>query len=141
MRISDEFRRVLFRSLLVLGASGGVGIAAVELGKAFGARVVAGVSSEAKAEIARAAGADEVVVYGYQPFDKDASKALANRFKDAVGPDDANVIYDAVGGDYAEPALRSIAWEGRYLVVRSEEHTSELQSLLRISDAGFWLKK
>src|SRR3546814_8468827 len=50
----------------------------------------------------------EVVVYGYQPFDKDASKALANRFKDAVGPDGANVIYDAVGGDYAEPALRSI---------------------------------
>src|SRR3546814_13237318 len=59
----------------------------------------------------------EVVVYGYQPFDKDASKALANRFTDAVGPDGANVIYDAVGGDYAEPALRSIAWEGRYLVV------------------------
>src|SRR3546814_5096256 len=81
--------------LLVLGAAGGVRMAAVELGKAFGARVVAGVSSEAKAEIARAAGADEVVVYGYQPFDKDASKALANRFKDAVGPDGANVIYDA----------------------------------------------
>src|SRR3546814_12277690 len=71
-------------TLLVLGAAGGVGIAAVELCKAFGARVVAGVSSEAKAEIARQAGADEVVVHGYQPFDKDASKALANRFKEAV---------------------------------------------------------
>lgn len=104
-------------TLLVLGASGGVGIAAVELGKAFGARVVAGVSSEAKADIARQAGADEVVVYGYQPFDKEASKALANMFKAAVGGDGANVIYDAVGGDYCEPALRSIAWEGRYLVV------------------------
>ncbi len=104
-------------TLLVLGASGGVGIAAVELGKAFGARVVAGVSSEAKADIARQAGADEVVVYGYQPFDKEASKALANTFKAAVGGDGANVIYDAVGGDYCEPALRSIAWEGRYLVV------------------------
>src|SRR3546814_13662701 len=114
MRISDEFRRVLFRSLLVLGASGGVGIAAVELGKAFGARVVAGVSSEAKAEIARAAGADEVVVYGYQPFDKDASKALANRFKDAVGPDGANAIYATVGRVYAEPPLRPIPWGGRY---------------------------
>jgi NADPH:quinone reductase-like Zn-dependent oxidoreductase len=104
-------------TLLVLGASGGVGIAAVELGKAFGARVVAGVSSEEKAAIAREAGADEVVVYGRQPFDKDQSKELANRFKEAVGPNGANVIYDAVGGDYAEPALRSIAWEGRYLVV------------------------
>jgi NADPH:quinone reductase-like Zn-dependent oxidoreductase len=103
--------------LLVLGASGGVGIAAVELGKALGARVVAGVSSEEKAQIAREAGADDVVVYGYQPFDKDASKALANQFKEAVGPDGANIVYDAVGGDYCEPALRSIAWEGRYLVV------------------------
>lgn len=104
-------------TLLVLGASGGVGIAAVELGKAMGARVIAGVSSEAKAQIARDAGADDVVVYGYAPFDKDASKALASRFKEAVGPKGADVIYDAVGGDYCEPALRSIAWEGRYLVV------------------------
>ena len=104
-------------TLLVLGASGGVGIAAVELGKAMGARVVAGVSSEAKGDIARQAGADEVVVYGHAPFDKDASKALAEQFKAAVGRDGANVIYDAVGGDYCEPALRSIAWEGRYLVV------------------------
>ncbi len=104
-------------TLLVLGASGGVGIAAVELGKAMGARVIAGVSSDAKAQIARDAGADDVVVYGYAPFDKEASKALASRFKEAVGPKGADVIYDAVGGDYCEPALRSIAWEGRYLVV------------------------
>ena len=96
-------------TLLVLGASGGVGIAAVELGKAFGARVVAGVSSEEKAAIARDAGADEIVIYGRQPFDKDQSKELANKFKEAVGPGGANLIYDAVGGDYAEPALRSIA--------------------------------
>src|SRR3546814_12562818 len=81
-------------------------MAGVEVGKAFGARVVAGVSSEEKADIARAAGADEVVVYGRQPFDKDASKALASKFKEAVGPDGANLVYDAVGGDYAEPALR-----------------------------------
>src|SRR3546814_6736162 len=139
-------------------------MAGVEVGKAFGARVVAGVASEEKADIARAAGADEVVVYGRQPFDKDASKALASKFKEAVGPDGANLVYDAVGGDYAGPALRSIAWEGRYLVVgfpagiprlplnltllkscdvagvfwgRSEEHTSELQSLMRISYAVF----
>ncbi|WP_211051390.1 NADPH:quinone oxidoreductase family protein [Parasphingorhabdus halotolerans] len=103
--------------LLVLGASGGVGIAAVELGKAFGARVVAAVSSEEKAAFAKAAGADETVVYGRAPFDKDQSKALAAQFKAAVGPNGADVIYDAVGGDYSEPAVRSIAWEGRFLVV------------------------
>jgi NADPH:quinone reductase-like Zn-dependent oxidoreductase len=105
------------QTLLVLGAAGGVGLAAVELGKAFGARVVAAVSSEEKAEAARAAGADEVLVYPRGPFDKEASKALAQTFKDAVGKAGADVVYDPVGGDYAEPALRSIAWEGRYLVV------------------------
>jgi NADPH:quinone reductase len=104
-------------TLLVLGASGGVGLAAIEIGKALGARVIAGVSSEAKGAIARDAGADDVIVYGSAPADKAASKALSEAFKAAVGPNGANVIYDAVGGAYAEPALRSIAWEGRYLVV------------------------
>ncbi len=105
------------QTLLVLGAAGGVGLAAVELGKAFGARVVAAVSSEEKAEAARRAGADKTIVYARAPFDKDRSKALAEQFKEAVGPNGADVVYDPVGGDYAEPALRSIAWEGRYLVV------------------------
>lgn len=105
------------QTLLVLGAAGGVGLAAVELGKAYGARVIAAVSSEEKAEAARAAGADDVIIYPRGPFDKGQSKALAQRFKAAVGPAGADVIYDPVGGDYAEPALRSIAWEGRYLVV------------------------
>lgn len=105
------------QTLLVLGAAGGVGLAAVELGKAFGARVVAAVSSEEKAAACRAAGADETIIYARAPFDKDQSKALAEQFKAAVGPAGADVIYDPVGGDYAEPALRSIAWEGRYLVV------------------------
>ncbi len=104
-------------TLLVLGAAGGVGLAAVELGKAFGARVVAAVSSEEKAEAARAAGADATMIYPRGPFDRDGAKALAGAFKDAVGPDGADVIYDPVGGDYAEAALRSIAWEGRFLVV------------------------
>ena len=104
-------------TLLVLGAAGGVGLAAVELGKARGARVVAAVSSEEKAQAAREAGADVAIVYPRGPFDKDGSKALAQMFKEAVGPAGADVIYDPVGGDYAEPALRSIAWEGRYLVV------------------------
>lgn len=104
-------------TLLVLGAAGGVGLAAVELGKAKGARVIAAVSSAAKAEAAKAAGADSTIVYPQGPFDRNGQKALAQLFKDAVEPDGANVIYDPVGGDYAEPALRCIAWEGRYLVV------------------------
>ena len=105
------------QTLLVLGAAGGVGLAAVEIGKAIGARVVAAASSEEKADAARASGADETVVYGRGPFDKDQQKQLAQLFKDAVGPTGADVLFDPVGGDYAEPALRSIGWEGRYLVV------------------------
>lgn len=104
-------------TVLVLGAAGGVGLSAVELAKAFGARVVAAVSSEAKGEVARNAGADEVVIYPREAMDKDASKALANAFKAACGPEGANIVYDIVGGQYSEPALRSIAWEGKFLVV------------------------
>jgi NADPH:quinone reductase-like Zn-dependent oxidoreductase len=113
----DRGRLEAGQTLLVLGAAGGVGLASVELGKAFGARVIGAVSSEEKAEAVRQAGADSVIVYPRGPFDKDASKALAAQFKEAVGSAGADVIYDPVGGDYAEPALRSIAWEGRYLVV------------------------
>jgi len=104
-------------TLLVLGAAGGIGLSALEIGKAMGATVVAAVSSEEKAAAATAAGADRTIVYGRGPFDKDGSRALAQLFKEAVGREGAHVIYDPVGGDYAEPALRSIAWEGRYLVV------------------------
>jgi NADPH2:quinone reductase len=104
-------------TLLVLGAAGGVGLAAVELGKAYGARVVAAVSSEEKAAAARAAGADATLVYGRGPFDKDGAKALSQQFKEAVGPNGADLVYDPVGGDYSEAALRAIAWEGRLLVI------------------------
>ena len=104
-------------TLLVLGAAGGVGIAAAEIGKALGARVIAAVSSDEKAAAMREAGADEAVVYPQGPFDRDGQKALAQLFKDAVGPSGADVIFDPVGGDYSEAALRSIAWEGRFLVV------------------------
>ena len=104
-------------TMLVLGAAGGVGLAAVELGKAFGARVIGAVSSEEKADAARQAGADDVIVYGRAPFDKDQSKALAEQFKAKGGKDGYQLVYDAVGGDYAEPALRAIGWEGRYLVI------------------------
>ena len=105
------------QTVLVLGAAGGVGLAAVELAKAYEARVIAAVSSEEKAQAARDAGADEAIVYPQGPFDKDAQKALAQQFKDAVGGAGADIVYDPVGGDYAEPALRAIGWEGRYLVV------------------------
>jgi NADPH:quinone reductase-like Zn-dependent oxidoreductase len=104
-------------TLLVLGAAGGTGIAAIEVGKALGVRVVAACSTAEKAEVARAAGADATVVYSRGPLDKPASKALANSFKHAVGANGADVVYDPVGGDYCEPALRSMAWEGRYLVI------------------------
>jgi NADPH2:quinone reductase len=113
----DRGRLEAGQTLLVLGAAGGVGLAAVELGKAFGARVVAAVSSEEKAAAATEAGADAAIVYPRGPFDKEGSKALAQLFKDAVGAGGADIVYDPVGGDYAEPALRAIAWEGRYLVV------------------------
>ncbi|MEW4449806.1 NADPH:quinone oxidoreductase family protein [Qipengyuania sp. JC766] len=104
-------------TVLVLGAAGGVGLSAVELAKAYGARVVAAVSSEEKGEVARKAGADEVVIYTRDEMDKAASKDLAAKFKEACGPNGANIVYDIVGGQYSEPALRSIAWEGRFLVV------------------------
>lgn len=104
-------------SLLVLGAAGGVGLAAVELGKAMGAKVIAAASTQEKIDLAIKHGAETGVVYPAGPFDKDAKKALGALFKDAVPKDGVDVIYDAVGGDYAEAALRAIAWEGRFLVI------------------------
>jgi NADPH2:quinone reductase len=102
--------------LLVLGAAGGVGVAAVEIGKALGAHVIAAVSSEAKAAIARNAGADSVLVYPPGPFDAAGRGALAATFKASL-PGGANVVLDPVGGEYTEAALRSIAPGGRLVVV------------------------
>lgn len=104
-------------TLLVLGAAGGVGSAAIEIGKAMGAKVIAAASSDEKIAMAKSWGADEGVVYPRGPFDKDSAKGLADLFKSACGKNGANVVYDAIGGDYAEAALRAIAWEGRFLVV------------------------
>jgi len=104
-------------TLLVLGAAGGLGIAAVELGALLGARVIAAVSNEEKATHARAAGASATLVYPPGPIDGAASRALAELFKDAVGEKGAQIIFDPVGGDYTEPALRAIGWLGRYLVL------------------------
>lgn len=103
-------------TLLILGAAGGVGSAAIELGKAMGARVIAAVSSPDKAEFCRKIGADETFVYA-RDMDRDAQKAFSSEIKALAGGEGVDVVYDAVGGDYAEPALRSMAWNGRYLVV------------------------
>jgi NADPH2:quinone reductase len=115
--LKDRARLRPGQTLLVLGAAGGVGLAAVELGKAMGARVVAAASSPEKVQFCKDHGADAGVVYGRGPLDREAQRALTEAFKAAAGPDGADVVFDAIGGDYAEPALRAIAWEGRYLVV------------------------
>ena len=105
-------------TLLVLGAAGGVGLAAVELGKAMGARVLAAVSSKEKLEVAMRHGADDGFVYSTGEFkERSEQKELANKFKEICGKHGADVIYDAVGGAYAEASLRAIAWKGRFLVV------------------------
>jgi NADPH2:quinone reductase len=96
-------------TLLVLGASGGVGLAAVQLGKAMGARVIAAASSDAKLQVCRDNGADEVINY--------ASEDLRSRIKALTAGKGVDVIYDPVGGPYSEPALRDMAWNGRFLVV------------------------
>ena len=104
-------------TLLVLGASGGTGLAAVELGTALGLRVIGAVSSEEKAEAVRKAGAEDVVIYPRGELDRDAARALASAFKAATGGDGANIVYDCIGGPFAEPAIRSLAWGGRYLTI------------------------
>jgi len=96
-------------TLLVLGAGGGVGLAAVEIGKLLGMRVIAAASSAAKLAAARAAGADETIDY--------ASEDLRERIKAITEGRGVDVLYDPVGGDLAEPALRSVGWRGRYLVI------------------------
>lgn len=103
-------------SLLILGAAGGVGVAAIELGKAMGAKVIAAVSSDDKAAFCREVGADETLVYG-RSLDKGQQKEFSSQIKSLSGKDGVDVVYDSVGGAYSEPALRAMAWEGRFLVV------------------------
>ena len=96
-------------TLLVLGAAGGVGLAAVEIGKALGARVVAAASSAEKLAVCRAHGADETIDY--------STEDLRARLKSLTGDKGVDVVYDPVGGTYAEPAIRSTGWRGRYLII------------------------
>ena len=104
-------------TLLVLGAAGGVGLSAVEIGKAMGARVIAAASSEEKIKICLKHGADEAFVYPSGDLDREQQKELSNKIKELTGGLGANVVYDPVGGSFSEPALRAMAWEGRFLVI------------------------
>lgn len=107
--LKDRAKLQAGETLLVLGASGGVGLTAVELGKQMGARVIAAASSTEKLELCKQYGADEVINYNEED--------LKNRAKELTDGKGVDVIYDPVGGQYAEPALRAIGWEGRYLVI------------------------
>ena len=96
-------------TLLVLGAAGGVGTTAIELGKLMGAKVIAAASSSEKLELCKQLGADEVINY--------SEESLKDKVKELTGGKGVDVVYDPVGGDFAEPAVRSMAWKGRYLVI------------------------
>jgi len=96
-------------TLLVLGAAGGVGTTAIELGKLMGARVIAAASTQEKLELCKSLGADEVINYN--------EVSLKDTIKELTGGKGVDVVYDPVGGDYAEPAIRGMAWKGRYLVI------------------------
>jgi NADPH2:quinone reductase len=107
--LADRAKLQAGETLLVLGAAGGVGLAAVELGKHMGATVIAAASTEEKLALCRERGADLTINY--------ETEDLKARARELTGGNGADVIYDAVGGKYAEPALRAIAWEGRFLVI------------------------
>ena len=100
-------------TVLILGAAGGVGSAAIQIAKACGARVIAAASSDEKCAFCTSLGADETINYSVHA----PTGTLREAIKATCGPNGPDVIYDPIGGDYAEPAFRSIAWRGRYLVV------------------------
>lgn len=114
--LKDRAQLKAGETLLILGAAGGVGAAAIELGKSMGAKVIAAVSSDEKAAFCKKIGADETLVYSRE-MSRDEQKEFSNNIKDLSGKAGVDVVYDAVGGNYAEPALRTMAWLGRYLVV------------------------
>ena len=107
--LKDRAQMQSGETLLVLGAAGGVGIAAIEIGTQLGARVIAAASSDQKLEVCRQHGASETINY--------ASEDLRERIKQTTGGQGVDVIFDPVGSSYSEPALRSMAWKGRFLVV------------------------
>ena len=102
--------------LLVLGAAGGVGLAAIELGKAMGLDVIAACSTQDKVDLCLEKGADKGLIYPTGDLDRAQQKALSNDIKTVSGGG-VDIIYDAVGGNYSEPSLRAMNWEGRFLVI------------------------
>ncbi len=115
--LKDRARLKPGETLVVLGAAGGVGLSAVELGVAMGATVIAGASSEEKVALAKKHGATDGFVYPRLPLSREQQKALSEVIKEKTGGKGADVLYDPVGDQYAEPALRAMNWEGRYLVI------------------------
>jgi len=107
--LKDRAQLKAGESLLVLGAAGGVGLSAVEIGKVLGAHVIAAASADEKLEVCKRHGADQVINY--------AKDDLKQRIKELTGGQGADVVYDPVGGDFSEAALRATAWEGRFLVI------------------------
>ena len=103
-------------TLLVLGAAGGVGLAAVELGVAMGATVIAAASSQDKVDFCISKGAHKGLVYPQNPLSRDQQKEFSDKIKE-LGGGGVDVVYDGVGGDYAEPAVRALNWDGRFLVI------------------------
>ena len=103
------------QSVLVLGAGGGLGITAIHIAKAMGAKVIAAASSQEKIDLCKKEGADEGIIYE-RDMDRDLQKKFSDQIKDVTGGG-VDMIYDLVGGDYAEPALRAIARHGKYLVI------------------------
>lgn len=107
--LTDRGRLQPGQTLLVLGAAGGVGLAAVEVGAALGARVIAAASSDEKLALCRAHGASEGINY--------SAEDLRERIRALTGGEGVDVVLDPVGGSYAEPAIRGLAWDGHYLVI------------------------
>ncbi len=104
-------------TVLVMGASGGVGLAAIDLAKTMGAKVIAAASTQEKLKVCKQYGADETIIYPLGDMDKQQAKAFTTQIKALSDAKGVDVVYDPVGDVYAEPALRAMAWKGRYLVI------------------------
>ncbi len=107
--LKDRAQLKAGETLLVLGAAGGVGLATIQIGKVMGARVIAAASTDEKLAVCKQQGADEVINY--------TTEDLKERIKELTGGNGVDVVFDPVGGDYSEAALRGIAWTGRFLVI------------------------
>ena len=115
--LKDRAKLKAGETLVVLGAAGGVGLSAVEIGAAMGAKVIAGASTQEKVALTKKHGAADGFVYPPLPLTRDQQKQMSDTIKYLTGGQGADVLYDPVGDQYAEPSLRAMNWEGRYLVI------------------------